>query len=127
MGVVVTNRFKVIDRYLHYYIFFDIGVIAVLMLAVGTGHYSLNYFKLIIVIKVVRVLEINWLVQRMLVTKKLTKVLYVIVRQIGSTLLFAHCIGVMFYAIDSSQVDTPACQGKNYERITLLRFSLLAS
>jgi hypothetical protein len=114
MGVVVTNRFKVIDRYLHYYIFFDIGVIVVLILAVGTGHYTLNYFKLIIVVKVFRVFEINWLVLRTLVTRRLMKVFYVIARQLASTILFAHCIGIIFYAIDNSQINTPACQGKKY-------------
>lgn len=109
MGVIITNRSKVVDRYLHYYIFFDVGVIAILMLAVGTGHFTLNYFKLIILLKVVRVVEIHWLILRMLVTQRLTKVFYVIIRQLVSTILFAHCIGIVFFAIDNSQLNTPAC------------------
>lgn len=117
MGVVVTNRFRVIDRYLHYNIVGDVGLIVILMLAVGTGHYTLNYFKLIVLLKICRIIEINWLIKRMLIIRRLAKLFYVIARQLASTILFAHCIGIIFYAIDKAQLDTPACQGKNYERI----------
>lgn len=105
-GMIVTNRFRVIDRYMRFYIFGDIGLIAILMLSAGTRHYTFHYFKMLILIKVLRVKEINSLIARMLLIHKFSRLVYAIARQLVLTILFAHIIGISFYMIDHAQLDT---------------------
>lgn len=58
-GVVIQQRSRVIDRYMHYYIFLDIFLIAAILGSLIEGNYDWNFPKLIVGAKFLRMFEMD--------------------------------------------------------------------
>lgn len=53
-GVIITEKARVVSRYLHYYFIFDIVLVVVLSTTLISQNYDMNFVKLIIVMKFIR-------------------------------------------------------------------------
>jgi len=100
-------------RYLFYYSLIDFLTILVYLIALGKGDYTINYFKLIIILKFTRINQIDTFYQRKLSLHIKSKTLYVIIKQIIILVWFAHIISLGFYSIDNYFVSSSTCEGDN--------------
>ena len=112
-GVIVTNKQRVVSHYMHFLFFTDTALVAVLVVALVTRGYDWNYFKVVVLFKLARVLEIDAIVMRVLATRAMLRVLFVMTKQVINILVFAHTIGVFFYMLDSYLLTTSVCAGDN--------------
>jgi hypothetical protein len=69
----------------------------------------MNYVKLVVVFKFIRMLELNELYMRRLAVNRTVKVLYVIGKQIITLFILSHTIGLFFYLIDIELINSPMC------------------
>lgn len=109
-GVIVTDRARVVNRYLHYYIVLDVVLVVILVATLISESYAMNYVKLVVVFKFIRMFELNELYMRRLAVSRKGKVLFVIGKQIITIFILAHIIGLIFYIIDFGLVNSPVCQ-----------------
>lgn len=54
-GIIVKNKQRVTARYVNYPIIIDISVILILFLALTTQLYAINYVKIIVILKFIRI------------------------------------------------------------------------
>ena len=109
-GAIIINRQRVVNRYLHYYIYFDGAVIALVFGALVSQNYYVNYAKLIIFFKFMRMFQMNDIIERKLSTHVMARTVYVIGKQIISIFVLSHLLGLGFWVIDNVMVNEPICQ-----------------
>lgn len=102
---------RAISRYLHYYFLFDLILVIFIAVALISQYFYLNYFKLMVVFKFVRMFEIDDIFMRKLAIHLNGKVTYVIIKQIITIFNLSHTIGLIFYLIDLALTNDPICQG----------------
>jgi len=110
-GVIVMEKKRAISRYLHYYFLFDLILVIFIAVALISQYFYLNYFKLMVVFKFVRMFEIDDIFMRKLAIHLNGKVTYVIIKQIITIFNLSHTIGLIFYLIDLALTNDPICQG----------------
>lgn len=109
-GMMVMDKERAVGRYLRYFLLIDTLLILVLLLSMATGKYWLNYGKLLILLKLIRMFEIDALYLRRLGVHRLRKTLYVIGKQVITIFNLSHACGLVFYLIDYALVNQPMCQ-----------------
>lgn len=112
-GVIVTNKQRVISRYKRILVFTDSTLVIILILSLVNKSYYWNYFKIIVIFKFVRILEIDTIMMRILAVHSFLKVLFVMFKQIITILIYAHIIGVFYFMIDNYLLTTSVCSGEN--------------
>jgi hypothetical protein len=113
-GAIILDRSRVINRYLHYYFYFDLLLLIVLFVALASRNYYLNYPKLLIIFKFMRMLQINGIIDRKLSTKVAAKTTYIVVKQLLTIFILSHSIGLIFWLISNSLINnTTVCSGDN--------------
>lgn len=108
-GAIILDRYRVVNRYLHYTLYFDLVLIAVLFSAIVSQVYALNYAKLFVVLKFLRMFEFDELILRKLSTDVAIHTTYVISKQLVTIYLLSHTIGIIFYLIDFALLSNPIC------------------
>jgi hypothetical protein len=99
-GMVITERERVLGRYLHNYFLIDMTTILILIIVLASQYYYLNYLKFWIILKFVRISQLDDLYQRRLNIHRLRKTIYIIFKQIIIIFLLSHVIGLIYYIID---------------------------
>jgi hypothetical protein len=114
-GAVIVDRMRVVERYLHYYFYVDIVIVTILFVTLVSQNYYLNYVKLIVIFKFLRMLEMDELVMRKLSmsTRLAARTIYIVGKQFLTIFVLSHTIGVIFYIIDFTLVNEPMCQENN--------------
>lgn len=76
-------------------------IAAIILITVPTSHsYYLNYAKLFLVFKLLRLSEIDDFFMRKLYIDRVLKTIYVIFKLIVIVFLLSHIVGLVFYALD---------------------------
>jgi hypothetical protein len=101
-GMIIQERERVIGRYLHNYFLIDFITVLIYIVVYSSGNYYLNYFKLWIILKFIRISQIDDYYERRLNIHRLRKTIYVIFKQIVIIFLLSHIIGLIFYAMDAA-------------------------
>lgn len=109
-GMVVVDRYRAVRRYIRSFLIVDFLLVLILLIALTSGQFFLNIPKMIIVLKFVRMFEIDGFYMRRLATATTPKAIYVIGKQLVTIFNIAHTIGIVFYAIDYALTLGPACQ-----------------
>lgn len=112
-GVIITERARVVSQYLRTYFLPDIIFILLMILSILTPNKAVAVLKIIVVVKLMRMLDMDELYMRRLATSTTWKVIYVISKQMITIFLLSHTIGLFFYAIDYALVNDPICQNNN--------------
>jgi hypothetical protein len=114
-GAVIVDRMRVVERYLHYYFYVDIVIVTILFVTLVSQNYYLNYVKLIVIFKFLRMLEMDELVMRKLSmsTRLAARTIYIVGKQFLTIFVLSHTVGVIFYIIDFTLVNEPMCQENN--------------
>lgn len=114
-GAVIVDRIRVVDRYLHYFFYFDVVIVVILFVALVSQNYYLNFVKLILIFKFLRMLQMDELVMRKLSmsTRLAARTIYIVGKQILTIFVLSHTIGVIFYIIDFTLVNESICQENN--------------
>lgn len=99
-SAVILDRRRVRQRYTHYYIYMDILQIVIFFCAIVSRNYNLMYAKLVIVLKFLRMFEMDGIIERKFTTDITLKTVYVISKQIVTIFILAHTIGILFYLYD---------------------------
>ena len=55
-GMIIREKARIMRRYLIYFSVTDLLTILVYLIALGKGNYTINYFKMIIVLKFARII-----------------------------------------------------------------------
>lgn len=108
-GIIVKNKQRVTARYVSYPIIIDISIFLILFLALVTQLYAINYAKMLVILKFVRMFEMDRYVMRMLLAEYTLKVVYVILKQVVVIIVISHVIGIFYYMLDSYLLTTYVC------------------
>lgn len=108
-GIIVKNKERVTARYVNYPIIIDISVLLILFLALATQLYAINYVKIVVILKFIRMFEMDRYVMRMLLVEYTLKVVYVILKQVVVIIVISHVIGIFYYMLDSYLLTTDVC------------------
>jgi len=110
------------SRYLHYYFYYDVIVILILLAALISQNYYLNFAKLLVIFKFLRMLEMDELVMRKLSmsTRIKARTIYIILKQFLTIFILSHTIGIFFYMIDYSLLNTPMCLNDTSRILSLI-------
>jgi hypothetical protein len=107
--MIIVEKERAMSRYIRYYILIDLLLIIILIITMVTQFFYMNLLKMIIVLKFIRMFEIDELYMRKLSTNVKGKTLYVIFKQFITIFVIAHTIGIIFYAIDLALTKETAC------------------
>ena len=84
--------------------------IFILLIALVSRAFEINYLKILVFYKFVRMFQIDTIFLRKLSVHRNNKALYIICKQIITIFILSHIIGLIFYLIDLSLLNSPACQ-----------------
>lgn len=112
-GMIIMEKERSVSRYLRYFFIIDIVLVVVLIISMVSDDFYMNFLKIIIALKFIRMFEIDGLFIRKLSTSPNYKVLYVIGKQLVTIFVFAHTIGTIYYAIDYKISQSPTCKNDN--------------
>lgn len=112
-GMIIMEKERAVSRYIRYFFIIDIVLVVILIISMVSDDFYVNFLKIIIVLKFIRMFEIDGLFMRKLSTSANYKALYVIFKQLVTIFVIAHTLGTIFYAIDYSISQSPTCQNDN--------------
>lgn len=95
------------------FLIIDILLIIILIISMVSDDFYMNFLKIIIALKFLRMFEIDGLFLRKLSTSPNYRALYVIGKQLVTIFVVAHTIGTIYYAIDYKISQSPTCQNDN--------------
>ena len=99
-GMIVRERKRIVARYLRKSFIIDIVWIIIIMICPLSEVIWLNWFKLWIVFKLMRLWEIDAYYMRKLNIYRVAKAFYVIFKMIILIFILSHIVGLWFYAMD---------------------------
>lgn len=108
-SAIILNDKRVKYRYTHYYFYFDIILILLIILTLAIRVYFMNYLKLIIMYKFLRMFEIDAIILRKVSTWVRARLIYEISKQFVTLFVLAHLWGIVFFLIDNSLNNDPLC------------------
>ncbi len=124
-GMVILNKERVIRRYIYRYLVMDVILIVCMSVTMFGDFLMYKILKSVVIVKFLRMFEIDVLYLRKISTKFTLKIFYVIFKQVVTIFIIAHTIGIIFYAMDYSLTQSAMCiddPDRNFKFI----FSLLA-
>lgn len=124
-GMVILNKERVIRRYIHRYLVVDVILIVSMSVTLFGNFLMYKILKSVVIIKFLRMFEIDVLYLRKISTKFNLKILYVVFKQVVTIFVIAHTMGIMFYAMDYALTQTSMCID-DPDRTFKLIYSLLA-
>lgn len=119
-GMIILEKERAVSRYLRSFFITDVLLVVILITSVTSREYYTNIPKLLIILKFMRMFEIDELYLRKLSTSLKGKAIYVIGKQLITIFVIAHTLGTIFYAIDYSLTQGAACQGDNSCKIAAI-------
>jgi hypothetical protein len=84
-----------------------------MIFSIITPNLVVAVLKIIVVIKLFRMFDMDGFYMRKLGTKPNWKVMYVIAKQMITIFVLSHTVGLIFYVIDYALVNDPICQDNN--------------
>lgn len=123
-GMIIMEIERSVSRYLRYFFIIDIVLVVILIVSMVSDDFYMNFLKIIIALKFIRMFEIDGLFMRKLSTSPNYKALYVIGKQLITIFVIAHTIGTIYYAIDYKISQSPTCQNDN-SRTFVVNHSML--
>jgi hypothetical protein len=112
-GVIVTDKTRVVGQYLRTYFIPDVLLAIIMLASIISNSLYLNIAKIIVVVKIMRMFDIDELYMRKISTNANLKIAYVIGKQFITIFILSHTIGLFFYAIDYALTNDPMCQENN--------------
>lgn len=112
-GMIIMEKERSVSRFLRYFFIIDIILVVILIISMVSDNFYMNFLKIIIALKFIRMFEIDGLFMRKLSTSANFKALYVIGKQLITIFVIAHTIGTIYYAIDYSISQSPTCINDN--------------
>ena len=97
----MTDRPRIFSNYVRSFFLIDFLTVIILFLCPITKYFYLNYAKLILLSKVIRLFQIDDFYLRRLNLHRKSKALYVIFKLMIIIFLLSHLVGLIFYAMDS--------------------------
>jgi hypothetical protein len=105
-SAIILNRRRVVTRYTHYYIYFDLLLILILTGTLATMNYNANWGKILIMYKFLRMFELDQLILRRLSIHKRARLFYEISKQFVTLFVLAQLWGIFFFLIDNYMLNT---------------------
>lgn len=100
-GMIVMDYKRIRSHYMRNHIIVDTISIIIVIICPISRYYYLNYAKLWLILKVVRLFEIDDYYLRRLNIHRKSKAIYVIFKLMVIIYLLSHVVGLIFYAIDN--------------------------
>ena len=108
-SAIILNHKRVKYRYTHYYFYLDLILILAIVVTLSVQTYYLNYAKIIIVYKFLRMFEIDAIIIRKVSTWLQVRLVYEISKNFVTLYVLAHLWGIGFYIIDNYLLNQPIC------------------
>lgn len=99
-GILVLDRKKIYHHYLRYHSWIDILGLIVVMMCFFSGNFTLNYFKVLFLLKLYNLYLIDVTFQRVLQFHRTRSTIYLVSRLVLLMVMSCHYLGGIFYAID---------------------------
>ena len=80
-SAIILNRRRVVHRYTHYYFYFDLILVLLIILSLTVQVYGINWGKILIMFKFLRMFEMDSIMSRKVSTKVKARLLYEISKQ----------------------------------------------
>ena len=103
----------------------DVILIVCMSVTMFGDFLTYKILKGVVIVKFMRMFEIDVLYLRKISTKWTLKIFYVIFKQVVTIFIIAHTIGIIFYAMDYSLTQSAMCIDEP-DRIFKLILSMLA-
>ena len=99
-GLIVTDRKRIVARYLRQGLIIDVVTVLILIISPASGALWTNWLKLWLILKLIRLSEIDDFYMRKFNIYRKSKAVYVIFKQIILIFVLSHVVGLIFYAMD---------------------------
>ena len=100
-GMIVMDRRRIISHYMRRMFLIDLLTVLILIICPSSGYFYLNFAKLILIFKVIRLFQIDDYYLRRLNLHRKSKAVYVIFKLMVIIFLLSHAVGLIFYAMDA--------------------------
>ena len=98
--MIVTDRKRIVARYLRQGLIIDVVTVLILIVSPASGALWTNWLKLWLILKLIRLSEIDDFYMRKFNIYRKSKTVYVIFKQIMLIFVLSHIVGLIFYAMD---------------------------
>ena len=103
-SAIILDRQRVIHRYTHYYFYFDAILVIVIILALSIQVFGINWGKVLIMYKFIRMFEMDSIMVRKVNTNVKARLLYEISKQFITVYVLSQLWGIFFYLMDNAMV-----------------------
>lgn len=119
-SAIILDRQRVTNRYTHYYFYFDALLVLIIIVALAVQTFYLNWPKILIMYKFVRMFEMDALMSRKVSTMVKSRLFYEISKQFVTVYVLSQIWGIFFYLMDLALVNDPNWCMNNNSSISLL-------
>lgn len=99
-GMIILDDIRITRKYFAYNFFIDTLSLIIVVICPASGVYVLNYLKLFLLLKMLRLSDIDDFFLRRFNINRIGKALYVIFKMVVIIFLLSHFLGLIFYAMD---------------------------
>lgn len=100
-GMIIMDHKRITSNYLRKHALIDIISLIIVIICPTIKNYKLNYLKFWLLLKVIRLFQMDDFYLRKLNIYRKSKAIYVVFKLMVIIYLLSHMVGLIFYAIDN--------------------------